>query len=580
MAAAGEHHGDAVRVAVREGRLVVAAPARLDHGADAGVHAPLDRVVEGEEGVRGHHGALQGLAGLGGPPPRAGDGELGRLDAAHLPRPDADGLRADRDHDRVRTHVLDDAEGEEERGALLVRGRALRRRVDARGVEELRVALLHQEAPVDRADVEARRRGHGLHVEDADVLPPLRPRPQAVHGRRLDAGRDDHLEEQVVPSEPLGERHGQGPRERDDAAEGAARVRLEREVERGHRVLGQSRPARVRVLDDHRRRRLEPAREPPGGVRVEVVVEGELLAPAHRGARERPLRRRGVGVERRRLVRVLAVAEVVHAPAGAEHLGQPVPRVGRQPAVDRGVVGRGARVGRAREGGLRRVGESPAVLGEVGEDRLVLRGVGHDAHAAVVLRGAADHRRPADVDLLDGLLERDARLAHRGLEGVEVHDDEVDRHDAVRRHRLGVARVVAQAEQRPVDLRVQGLHAPVQHLGEAGLLGDVLHGEARGPERLRGAAGRDQLDPARRERAGEVHEAGLVADGEERAADGGRRHGADSLLVPRQRDGEARRRERARARSARPRTRARERVGEVATTRWLGLIAPAPGSRA
>ena len=100
-----------------------------------------------------------------------------------------------------------------------------------------------------------------------------------------------------------------------------------------------------------------------------------------------------------------------------------------------------------------RVGEHPAVGRQVVEHGRVLRGVGDDAHAPMVLRGAADHRRAADVDLLDRGLERDVGAAHGRLERIEVHDHEVDGDDAVLGHGGGVTLVVAQAEQRAVDAR-------------------------------------------------------------------------------------------------------------------------------
>ena len=39
------------------------------------------------------------------------------------------------------------------------------------------------------------------------------------------------------------------------------------------------------------------------------------------------------------------------------------------------------------------------------EHVLVVRRIDHDGHGAVVLGGAAEHRRPADVDLLDRLVD-------------------------------------------------------------------------------------------------------------------------------------------------------------------------------
>ena len=63
----------------------------------------------------------------------------------------------------------------------------------------------------------------------------------------------------------------------------------------------------------------------------------------------------------------------------------------------------------------------------------VLRGVGQHRDVVPVLRRRAHHRRAADVDVLDRVLERAAGLRDRRLERVEVDDEQVDRRDAVRR---------------------------------------------------------------------------------------------------------------------------------------------------
>ena len=81
-------------------------------------------------------------------------------------------------------------------------------------------------------------------------------------------------------------------------------------------------------------------------------------------------------------------------------------------------------------------------------------------------------------------------------------------------------RVVADVEDAAVDLGMEGLDATVEHLGEAGEVGDVADGEAGFAEGFGGAAGGDEFDVVGGEGAGEVDEACFVGDGEEGAADG------------------------------------------------------------
>ncbi len=107
----------------------------------------------------------------------------------------------------------------------------------------------------------------------------------------------------------------------------------------------------------------------------------------------------------------------------------------------------------------------------LGEHRAVIERIDHDGDAVMVLRRGAHHRRAADVDVLDRVLERAARLGDRRRERVQVDDDEVDRLDAVLAHHCVVG--AAAAEQAAVDLRVQCLDPAVHDLREAGHRGHV-----------------------------------------------------------------------------------------------------------
>jgi hypothetical protein len=152
---------------------------------------------------------------------------------------------------------------------------------------------------------------------------------------------------------------------------------------------------------------------------------------------------------------------------------------------------------------------------ERGEHLRVVRGIDDDEHVAEVLRGRAHHARPADVDLLDEIVERHVGL-RRGLhERVEVHDDEIDEADAVRPGGLEVLGVRATREDAAVHQRVQRLHAAVHHLGKLRDVGDVGHGETGLGERSRGAAGGDEFEAAGSEAGGQVNQSGLVGNAQQ-----------------------------------------------------------------
>ena len=75
------------------------------------------------------------------------------------------------------------------------------------------------------------------------------------------------------------------------------------------------------------------------------------------------------------------------------------------------------------------------------------------------------------------------------------------------------------ASRPPWTAGMQRLHAAIQHLGKAGEVGHIAHGEPRLAQRFRRAAGRDQLDALAGKAAGEVCDARLVGNGNQRAAD-------------------------------------------------------------
>ena len=153
--------------------------------------------------------------------------------------------------------------------------------------------------------------------------------------------------------------------------------------------------------------------------------------------------------------------------------------------------------------------------------------------AGVVLGGRADHRRPADVDVLDAVGERGA-LRHGRLERIEIDHQQIDGRDAVRVCSGRVLGIVADGQKAAVHLGMQRLEPAVHHLGKAGVLGHVLHGEAGVLQRLGGAAGGEDLHAARRQRLGEFDEPGLVGDRDQGPPDHSISHGSrPSLPKPR-----------------------------------------------
>ncbi len=135
----------------------------------------------------------------------------------------------------------------------------------------------------------------------------------------------------------------------------------------------------------------------------------------------------------------------------------------------------------------------------------------------VILCRRPDHRWAADVDIFDDLFMFGARLRHGLLERVEIDDHQIDVAEPLLLDDRLMPRVVADGEDARVDAWVQGLDAAVENLGKACYLADVADGEPGLGEGLARAAGRDQFDAEARQAAGELDQAGFVADAEQGA---------------------------------------------------------------
>ena len=283
--------------------------------------------------------------------------------------------------------------------------------------------------------------------------------------------------------------------------------------------------ARVGVLDDGDGRRVAVVvRRTVGGVGVDVVVVRHRLA-----VQLLPLGDAGLtlsGVQRRALVRVLAVAQArglrerrAH-PFGELIARRLVVRTGEvlpHPRRDGDVVRRGVDERLTRELGALLQREAATVDG--GDDVVVARRVGDDRDGGVVLRGRAHHRRAADVDLFDALV--DARAGRDGLgERVQVDDDEVERCDAELTQLRQVVVLARVGEDARVHLGVQRLDATLEALGKTGQLLDGRHRDAETGDELARTTGRDDLDAGVGQGACQLLQTRLVVHRDEGPLDG------------------------------------------------------------
>ncbi len=212
------------------------------------------------------------------------------------------------------------------------------------------------------------------------------------------------------------------------------------------------------------------------------------------------------------LVRILSIAKLLlgafegEVDGGRQSVALGVGRCGLvEPRHDGGVVGGGVGERGPSEAAPSRLADR-SLTAQLVEDGTVLAGVDDDCDMRVVLGRGPHHRRSADVDHLDAGL---------GPEGIEVADDEINALDLICFEVGEMLRIIGIGEDAAVDLGVERLDPPAEHLGRAGHrrhldVGDVVFGQE-----ARRAAARHQLDLVGHQTLGEGLEAGLVPHGEQ-----------------------------------------------------------------
>ena len=159
------------------------------------------------------------------------------------------------------------------------------------------------------------------------------------------------------------------------------------------------------------------------------------------------------------------------------------------------------------------------VVAHVLEHDFVIRRIDDHGDRFVILRRAADHGGPADVDILDRFGQGDVRLGDRFLERIKIHHHQIDRLEPALLRFGDVPWIVALIEQAAVHARVQGFDPALQHFRKRGETGNVAHRNFFFPKQFRRAAGGNDIDALTLQGARKIGDAGLVRNGNESAGD-------------------------------------------------------------
>jgi hypothetical protein len=236
----------------------------------------------------------------------------------------------------------------------------------------------------------------------------------------------------------------------------------------------------------------------------------------HLGAGNRGGRSVRLDVESGALVRVFPVAQHLSA------LQSQIENSGKRPRLcaiseiraDGTIIGSGARKSGGGEAFARGQAEGAVVSPHFFEQGRVLIRTGDNGYVAVILGRRANHRRPADVDVLDNFLVCCPWTRYGCLEGIQITNDEIDRLNIVFLQRLDVFGIVADGEDAAVDAGMQRLDPAVEHLRKAGNFRNVAHGQSGVGQRLARAAGRNQLDLKRGQTMSQLDQSRLITDTE------------------------------------------------------------------
>ena len=114
--------------------------------------------------------------------------------------------------------------------------------------------------------------------------------------------------------------------------------------------------------------------------------------------------------------------------------------------------------------------------------------------ARCVARCGTQERGSADIDHLDRLVEAHEPLTDRGRERLHVHDDEVDRHDALVGQFRHLLRHVATGQDPGVDRVVERLDLATHRRLAIRQVGDAADLDPLAREELARPVGRDDLD--------------------------------------------------------------------------------------
>ena len=152
------------------------------------------------------------------------------------------------------------------------------------------------------------------------------------------------------------------------------------------------------------------------------------------------------------------------------------------------------------------------------DQAVVLRGC-YNRDVLKILRAGADHRRSADVDVLDHFLELDSGFANRLDERIEIDTNKVDQLDMMLSHLLHMFGVLPDRQQTARNPGIQGLHPAIEDFRKSRQIRHLPHWYAVRSEQARCAARGNDFDVEADQSFGKLDNARFVIHADQRTFD-------------------------------------------------------------
>ena len=172
------------------------------------------------------------------------------------------------------------------------------------------------------------------------------------------------------------------------------------------------------------------------------------------------------------------------------------------------------------------------MCGQLCQKLFVIFNIDNRGDKPMILRSSTDHRRAANVDVLDtGIVI--STLCHGFFKRIKVHNQQVDPTNPMLFHCSGVIIIIAQRKQAAMYHWVQCFYTSIHHFWKPRHIRNIAYINSRIANGLRTSTSRKDFNATRAQRFGKINQSSFIRNRNKRAAHGIKvRHSSSSLGQP------------------------------------------------